>query len=352
MSRILIVSVRDDPHVNAVSWGLRALGIEPVIWYWSEFPKSETATLRIGRNGQTGIGLGMQDVFHAEPFDTIWVRRRDTPEPMPGTHPDDVDVVVSESEKFFDNILLRAGHAETRWVNHPYGDYQCRNKASQLVTAQSLGFTIPDTLIGNDAGKVRAFSDSHPGGVVHKAFSQMRWENEDGTRTVARTSLITSAHLANEFAIRACPGIYQENIEKQYELRVTVVGDTVVAARIDSQRDGTTIDWRCEGGRGKTNLSAAAIPADIAERCRALCRKLGLSFGCIDLIVTPAGETIFLEINCAGQFLFNELADPEIRLLDVFCRYLARQETGPASALSMSRFREWERSSQPGLSAA
>ena len=344
--------MQDDPHVQAVNWGLRTLGHEAVIWYWSEFPKTDTASLRIGRDGNIGIKLGLQEMPYHEAFDTIWVRRRDTAQPMALTHPDDKDVVVSESEKFFDNILLRLGHAGTRWVNHPYGDYRCRNKATQLLTAQSAGFRIPDTLIGNDIDDVRAFFASHPQGIVHKAFAPVRWQNEDGSRTVARTSLITSAHLASEFAVRACPGIYQEKIDKQYELRVTVVGDTVFAAKIDSQRDGSTIDWRCEGGRGITNLSMAALPPEIAGRCLAVCRELGLSFGCIDLIVTPEGETIFLEINCAGQFLFNELADPRMPMLDVFCHYLAGQERGATPRVSMQQFQAWQRSERQSLSAA
>jgi glutathione synthase/RimK-type ligase-like ATP-grasp enzyme len=337
--------MRDDPHVKAVTWGLRLLGHEPVIWYWAEFPKNETATLHIGPAGQTSFKLGLQDGPISAPFDAIWVRRRDEPESMPRTHPDDMEVVLSESNKFFDNILLRMGHAATRWVNHPYGDYRCRNKATQLLTAQSLGFRIPESLIGNDAEDVRAFFARHPGGIIHKAFAPKMWKNEDGSRTTARTSLITSAHLASEFAVRACPGIYQEKIEKQHELRVTVMGETVFAAAIDSQRDGATIDWRCEGGRGRTNLRATDIAPALAARCRALCRELGLSFGCIDLIVTPAEEVIFLEINCAGQFLFNELVDPTLPMLEAFCRYLAGETidpaVGPDQALSLAQYDAW-----------
>jgi hypothetical protein len=348
--------MQDDPHVRAVTWGLRSLGHEPVIWYWSEFPKNETGAIHIGRNGRTVFKLGLQGAAHGEPFDTIWVRRRDDPVPISGTHPDDAEIVISESKKFIENMLPRLGHATTRWVNHPDGDHRCRNKTTQLLTAQALGFRIPDTLIGNDIDEVRAFFASHPGGIVHKSFSPLGWENEDGSRTRGRTSLISSAHLVRGFAVRACPGIYQEKIEKQYELRVTVIGKTVLSAKIDSQREGPTIDWRCEGGRGVTNLSATTIPPDLAERCRALCRQLGASFGCIDLIVTPSDEVIFLEINCAGQFLFNELAAPQLPMLDVFCRYLARDETeagtGNTGQLSMEQFLQWEARGQADLTAA
>lgn len=352
-ARILIISMPGDLHVEAIAWGLRTLGHQPAIWYWSKFPKSGQAALHIDREGRTTFKLGLDAEAHAEPFDTIWVRRRDDPQAMAGTHPDDVDIVLSESEKFLDNILLRLGHAGTRWVNHPYGDHRCRNKATQLLSARAVGFRIPDTLVGNDIDDVRAFVARHPGGVVFKAFAPLHWNNDDGTRTRGRTSLVTSAHLGNGFAVRACPGIYQEKLEKRHELRVTVIGDTVLASRIDSQRDGPTIDWRCEGGRGMTNLDATVLPDGVAHRCRALCRELGLAFGCIDLVVTPSDEIVFLEINCAGQFLFNELVDPGMPLLDVFCRYLAHGEAqADSAALSMARYQQWQAARQPSLSAA
>lgn len=344
MTRVLITSLRNDPHVDAVAWGLRELGHEPVIWYWSEFPKADCAGLRLDGQGQQGFKLSINGAVVTAPFDVIWVRRRDDPSPMAGTHPDDRKIVLDEASKFFDNILPRLGHARTRWVNHPDADYRGRNKATQLLAAQALGFRIPDTFIGNDIDEVRAFFARHPGGIIHKSFSPLHWNNDDGSRTTARTSLITSAHLAREFAVRACPGIYQEKIEKKYEVRVTVIGETVLSAAIDSQRDGPTIDWRCEGGRGKTNLNLATVRPEVAERCRELCRQLGLAFGCIDLVVTPADEVVFLEINCAGQFLFNETADPGMQMLDPFCRYLVTGDTaapGGAPALTIERFHAW-----------
>ena len=53
---------------------------------------------------------------------------------------------------------------------------------------------------------------------------------------------------------------------------------------------------------------------------------MSLEFGCIDLIYSKSGHFIFLEINEAGQFLWKELADSKISLLDTFCRFLAASE--------------------------
>lgn len=36
-------------------------------------------------------------------------------------------------------------------------------------------------------------------------------------------------------------------------------------------------------------------------------RHVGLNYGCIDMIVTPNGEYVFLEINPSGQWYFVQM---------------------------------------------
>jgi glutathione synthase/RimK-type ligase-like ATP-grasp enzyme len=319
---ILIVTVKGDPHARAVAWGLRRLGHTPTLWYWSDFPKHDLGTLRIGPGAAPAVALTLGGTVHASPFDVIWKRRLGAPEAMQPCHPDDADVIVAESQRYLDNLLPFMGHAGTRWINHPEGDFRARSKVRQLAVAGAAGLAIPDTLIGNDIAEVRRFFDRHGGRVVNKAFAPARWDNADGSRTTARTSAITRAHLQHDYAVRASPGIYQQMIDKQYELRVTVMGERAVAAAIDSQQDGPTVDWRYEGGRGNTNLRHIALDPALQAQCVAVCKALGIAFGCIDLIVKPGGEVVFLEVNEGGQFLFNELADPRIPMLDAFCRFL------------------------------
>ena len=320
--KILIIAVHHDPHSQAVCWGLRVLGHEPVVWYWENFPKNDTAGLRIGPTQRPSLHLTVDGTLHTEPFDVIWMRRKGTPSPMAGGHPDDTEIVESESLKYFENVVPFLGHDTTRWINHFDVTPQHMNKAHQLIVANALGFSIPDTLIGNDAQQVREFFAAHQGEIIHKAFAQVRWENEDGSRTIAKTSAITSEHLASDFVLRACPCIYQAHIKKKYELRVTVMGGIAIAAAIYSQQDGPTVDWRCEGGRGQSNLRAIALEPALHEKCIAVCRKLNITFGCVDLIVTENDEIVFLEVNSGGQFLFKEVSAPNIPMLDTFCRFL------------------------------
>jgi D-alanine-D-alanine ligase-like ATP-grasp enzyme len=50
------------------------------------------------------------------------------------------------------------------------------------------------------------------------------------------------------------------------------------------------------------------LPFETAAKLRELMARLGLTYGAIDLRLTPEGRYVFLEINPAGQFLYIEQA--------------------------------------------
>ena len=69
------------------------------------------------------------------------------------------------------------------------------------------------------------------------------------------------------------------------------------------------------------------LPSQVAQKCIALTRQLGLAFGAIDLILTPEGKYIFLEINPNGQWAWIEQMCPEIRISDALIDLLVSQES-------------------------
>ncbi|HEY8027638.1 MAG TPA: hypothetical protein VIF60_24070 [Burkholderiaceae bacterium] len=325
--KILLVSKKDDAHAAAVMWGLRQLDCAATIWDTSDFPIRDSGCLHLGMEDGPSMSLNIGGSDIAGPFDVIWHRRRGTPLAMPCSHPGDLKVIARESDEFIDNAIDSLDHEHTLHVNPSGPARRARIKTVQLREAKKAGFTIPDTMVGNDYHQVIAFFRKHSGRIIYKAFRPGGWITEDDSAVVLKTAALTESDLQHEDAIRSCPGIFQELVEKAYELRVTVIGRKVLAAAIDSQKDGQSIDWRYDGILGKTPLRATILPQVIEERCLQLCRNLNLAFGCIDLVVNKNGDYVFLEINEAGQFLWKEDIDPSLLMLDTFCRYLAGMET-------------------------
>jgi glutathione synthase/RimK-type ligase-like ATP-grasp enzyme len=177
-----------------------------------------------------------------------------------------------------------------------------RCKPTQLVVAERCGLRIPATLISNDPEEIRSFFRAAGNGrVIYKTFNAF-----------VPTSLLTEELLSDADALRWTPGIYQHYVEKDHELRVTVIGSRLFAVRIFSQSTvHGTVDWReaqwaPEGESSDLTFEPATLPKPVRDACRRLIRRLGLVYGAIDLIVTPGGEHVFLEVNPSGQFLWIE----------------------------------------------
>jgi hypothetical protein len=208
-------------------------------------------------------------------------------------------------------------------------------KMPQLIAAAQCGFAIPETLYSNDPEEIRRFwGEHHKAGVIFKLHLQTHWHAQSsGERHALFTTELRQENLQDDAPLAGCPAIYQRKAEKAYELRVTCMDERCVAVRLDSQsRDSTRLDWRSDMV-APLKPALVALPRTVEERCIALMRKLGLAFGCIDLIVTPEGEHIFLEVNEMGQFLWVEQDEPRSELLRCFATLLLHQRLGPSTRL-------------------
>ena len=176
-------------------------------------------------------------------------------------------------------------------------------KPFQLTEATRLGLTIPKTLITNEPTEMRAFYNECRGEMIYKTMSALEYEYLD---RVIYTSPVTSDHLKVVDAVRATPCLFQEKIQKDFEVRVTVVGAQVFSAAIYSQEyPESRDDWRNDP-RFRVRFEPYDLPTATRKSIVRLVSDLGLVFGAIDLIVTPSGDHIFLEINPTGQFGFVE----------------------------------------------
>ncbi len=94
----------------------------------------------------------------------------------------------------------------------------------------------------------------------------------------------------------------QEYVPKDVELRVTIVGRKVFACAIHSQdSELTKHDWR-KYDFGNVRHELCTLPGEVEQNLIALLRFWNLSYGAIDLVRTPDGRYVFLEINPNGQW--------------------------------------------------
>ncbi|WP_313705227.1 MvdC/MvdD family ATP grasp protein [Massilia sp.] len=212
------------------------------------------------------------------------------------------------------------------WISHPRVLRGAQWKGEQLKRAMRLGFRVPASIVTNSADEARQFLQALDGRKIFKTMSSptLAAETLAPDERIAGglgTVLVEDAMLAQLDAVDEMFCHFQEYVPKQYELRVTVIGERVFAARIDSQLDARTmVDSRDMSA--EIPYTATRLPQDVEQRCIDFVHSYGLEYGALDLIVTPEDDYVFLENNPVGQFLFIEQLIPEFKLLDAMADQL------------------------------
>jgi glutathione synthase/RimK-type ligase-like ATP-grasp enzyme len=189
------------------------------------------------------------------------------------------------------------------WLNAPYRMLRASNKPEQLSMAMSIGFSIPETYIGRNIDQVGRFYKNNSGKIIAKAVKHGFNYDENGAR-VAATQKIDDSSLASLKDYASIPMIFQNEINKKYDIRVIVVDEQVFSIAIESQQhEETKIDWRLSDCY-KIPLKQYEIklPDNINSMCIEITKKFKLRYSAIDLVLDMNDGYYFLELNPNGQW--------------------------------------------------
>jgi glutathione synthase/RimK-type ligase-like ATP-grasp enzyme len=310
--QVLIFASQDDAHATAVGWALRQGGADVVLAPSVRTDEETRMAVWVGDGGFTINGTMCSQERNLR---SVWYRRPKSPEA--GTcHEADRGFIAGQWLRLQNNVFgLAENLLDALWVNNPDMATRAENKLVQMHAARQVGLDLPDTLISNDVHDVRVMLQRWPH-VVFKTFYPYNWKSAStGNMYNIGVKLLDASSELPEKSIAMCPGIFQRYIEKAYDVRVTVIGDRYFSVRMQ-RSDGTAyVDWRKHMMDEDLFIEEWPLPAHMENKLRALMHKLGLAYGCIDLVVDPDGGIYFLEVNQAGQFLFVEEALPSMPLL-------------------------------------
>lgn len=300
--RAVVIVTRDlDPHSDLMVLHLERRGIRPVRLHGQRIGQPDQLSISYTSDGTCRWVLETPEgQLASEDVGSIWYRRTFF-DKNPALAPHEAEFVEGEIRA---TVMGMLRITDAYWVSHPDALHVAESKPYQLRLAQELGFRVPQTLITNDPGRFREFYQLCEGRVIYKPLTQGPLGAAEGKGLF--TNRVKPDDLYNLEAIRPCPCTFQELVPKRVELRVTAIGNRLFPVEIHSQDDEQSqVDWR----RGDTlNLKHAphVLPREIEQKCLDLLQRLHLQFGAIDLILTPEGEYVFLEINPSGQFAWVE----------------------------------------------
>ncbi|MBS1941499.1 MAG: grasp-with-spasm system ATP-grasp peptide maturase [Bacteroidetes bacterium] len=301
---IVIVSNNDDQSTNEVIDWLYHYGVEFVRINEGDLVASYSVSLSI-EGLVYDFKIPSLDI-HFKPPLTIWYRRggfstgRWTPpllEPMSR----------KEQQSLQDQVMWEwktAEHALTSTVfngmlNSPLDNGI--NKFLVLKSAHAVGLDIPETLITTNRHEVEAFKRKH-GRIITKNLAPGVFVEVKNAAYIGFTEECSWRFIRSLPRIFP-PSLFQRMVPKWIELRVFYLDGTCYASAIFSQQDRTTkVDFRNYNHARPNRTPPFKMDENVQSRLRNLMALLGLRSGSIDMIVTPAGQYLFLEVNPVGQF--------------------------------------------------
>ena len=309
MSRVVLCARACAGELPLIAGALRDRGAEPIALDPTAFPGSVPVTLDYDRDPSRELRGVFRALWGGDALDSArgvsaaWhslVVGTGLPEMAPGVR----ETCVAAAERAVVGLL---DSLDVFQLDPHAAKLAADNKPRQLRVAQRVGLDIPRTLISNDPEAVRAFA-RQCGPVITKMLVQpvAAGPAADGEADVVFTTAMTAAELDQLDGLELCPMIFQEQIDNQLDVRVTVVGRRVFGAAIDRAARGGDPDWRRHGYAHDVAPGWAPheLPRAVADRLLALMDELALNYGAADFIVRPDGQYVFLELNASGSFAF------------------------------------------------
>ncbi|PIU61879.1 hypothetical protein COS83_03380 [archaeon CG07_land_8_20_14_0_80_38_8] len=233
----------------------------------------------------------------------IWNRRILEPI-IPEDIPENLhDIILTETERTWQGLIF--SH-KGKVVNSPQSDYNANNKVDQLCFTKNYGngVKIPDTILTNDPSVLKYFYKKNEK-ICHKLL-QVPMVIKDGEYFGVYNNLISPENMKHAELINVNPCLFQQYIDKKYELRITALKDKIIPIAIFSQKSEVSkIDFRRYDLKNVT-YEKVEIPDNVKKFCSDLLYHYNLSFAEIDIILDKEGDYYFLEINPKGQWLWLE----------------------------------------------
>lgn len=296
---VLIITNELDVHADAVTRELHTRGVSVFRFHPEDFPHKCSISMEIRDGSIRGKLMNEHGGVAFEDICAAWYRQ---PQRLfPGINMTSAklgDYVKAQSTL----TLLALYHClQTFWVGDHYKLRRANIKALQLIEASKAGLNTPDTLISSDpaavAGFVERLGDAE---CAIKPLLALGVSNEHSYRLPLTTTLPKGLPLDS---VAYAPNIFQPYINKEAELRCVVMGERIFAAKIISQAsDKTRKDWR----GGECQHEIYTLPSSVEASIHRMMDSFEINFASLDMILTPEGEYVFLELNPNGQWLWLE----------------------------------------------
>lgn len=285
---ISVISEAGDVSSNEVIEYLLSLNKK-----FKRFNVEDQSSLTISIDDNT-LNLPFKNTFH----------RRARLNTLSNNHKNSIfrDYLKNEENPVIKSLEYIAKRENHNYVGE-YNDEEQHNKIIDLYLAKHVGLKIPKTIVSNIQSDIQAFFYDCNKKVITKCIKyplNIRFQNSS---IVGKNTFFVKQKDIKILSQTNSLGIYQEYIEKQFEIRVFFYKNEMFPMAIFSQQNKKTkIDYREYDEENPNRYVPYKLPSNIEEKIKLFCVNKNINTGSIDIILDYKDNYIFLENNPQGQF--------------------------------------------------
>lgn len=176
------------------------------------------------------------------------------------------------------------------------------NKIINLKIANSCGMDIPQTWILTNKSEVQNIIKEY-NILLTKPITQGGLHYEDEAICFSGQSNLFTEEIINNFPDTFAPTLFQEYVDKAYELRIFYLNKEIYTSAIFSQNDKMTqVDFRNYNFQNPNRTPPYKVPDNLRLSIIKFMTKKNMKTGSLDILVSKEKKYYFLEVNPIGQF--------------------------------------------------
>ncbi|MEL6534358.1 MAG: grasp-with-spasm system ATP-grasp peptide maturase [Bacteroidota bacterium] len=289
---ILLISQRIEPTTDKVMDWLDTKGVSMVRLNGEDLLDDHCISVRLSKPEDSSL---MINGVPGHQISAVWFRRFLPPITNEREDKELSTVIGHRQQEMEACIGVLKGMLDVPWLTSP--SQIRRSKWQMLQLAKSVGLEVPDSIISTSGKQVREYLDASKA-YITKPLSEATFFSLQEKTYGMYTQEVKADALPESFV----PSLIQEQVPKAYELRVFYLKGRVYPMAIFSQQnDQTAMDFRMYDRARPNRRTPYTLSEELTRKLQRFMEAADLETGSIDMIVTPDGREVFLEVNPIGQ---------------------------------------------------
>lgn len=292
---VLVLTVSYDETATYLETLLKRSALPCIRFNTDEYPAKYGLQYNLDRGNSKGTLKSENTYIELSNVSCVLYRKRPLPTPSDELSEPDKKLCFRESLFFLEGVF--ASVPSDRWINSMWSTMAAERKVWQLHIGAYVGLRSPRTLITTSPDEAKNFLYDTSSIVKPVSFGIYPSEPRQAifTNDIDENNVDLSL-------VSKCPTLFQEKIDKEYDVRVTWLDGTYVAMKIvgPENKGMPVLDWRRTYEHNE--YCECRLPADVEVAASRLMSILQLRYGALDFVVGTNQQHYFLEVNPAGEW--------------------------------------------------